>query len=103
VVIPANGLRLAAFGFTNGPIETFSLPRTTVLKAAVDQPNNVSAVLGQPRTGEVYGYLLGALPAAGFAITNSDAATATLTFTGQGWTGSFTGDAETCAVLLRPA
>ncbi len=102
-VIPADGSPLASFGYRNGPVQTFSLPRTTVLRTAVDQPNNVSAVVGQPPAPEVYAYLLRTLPAAGFTITGSDADASTLTFTGRGWTGSFTGDAQASAVLLRPA
>ena len=103
VLIPADGRPLAAFGFSNGPVLAFSLPRTTVLQTAVDQPNNVSAVLGQPPTPEVYAYLERSLPAAGFTITGRDAGASTLTFSGRGWTGSFTGDAQASAVLLRPA
>lgn len=94
---------MSSFGFANGPVGTFSLPRTTILRAAVDQPNNVTAILGQPSTTEVYAYLQRTLPAAGFTITDSDAGTSTLTFAGRGWTGSFTGDVSTCAVLLRPS
>ena len=101
--IPADGFPLSSFGFANGPVGTFSLPRTTILRTAVDQPNNVTAILGQPSTSEVYAYLQRTLPGAGFTITASDAGASTLTFAGRGWTGSFTGDAGTCAVLLRPS
>lgn len=102
MAVPADGLPLASFGFSNGPLQAFSLPRTTVLQTAVDQPNNVSAVLGQPPAPEVYAYLERNLPAAGFTITGSNAGANTLTFSGRGWTGSFTGDARASAVLLRP-
>ncbi len=101
-VIPADGVTLSSLGYRNGPTAEFSLPRTTVLTAMVDQADNVSAVLGRPSLGEVYAYLERSLPAAGFTITGQDAAAGTLTFRGRGWTGSFTGDDQACAVLLRP-
>jgi hypothetical protein len=102
VSIPSDGVRLAAFGYRNGPVEAFSLPTAAVLQAAVDQPNNVSAVLSRPAPAEIYAYLLRTLPTAGFTISGADQAAVTMTFTGQGWQGSFTGEAGTSAVLLRP-
>lgn len=101
--IPDDGLALVAFGYLNGPVSAFSLPRTTVLQAAVDQPNNVSVVISRPSATDVYAYLVRTLPTAGFTITDRDDTSATLTFSGLGWTGSFTGNTRTCAVLLRPA
>ena len=44
VSVPADGVTLAAFGFTNGPVREFSLPRSTVLASKVDQANNVTVV-----------------------------------------------------------
>lgn len=102
VAIPADGVLLSQFGYRNGPTGTFSLPRGSTLMAAVDQPDNVSAVLSTPAPVEVYGYLIRALPATGFTIEDRDAAAVTLTFAGHGWRGSLTGDAGTSAVLLRP-
>lgn len=102
VRIPADGVPLASFGFTNGPVREFSLPRTSTLKAVVDQTNNVTMVLISPTAPEAYAYLQRALPATGFTVTAENATTTTLTFTGHGWTGSFTGNPRAAAVLLRP-
>jgi hypothetical protein len=100
--IPADGITLAALGYLNGPTHQFSLPRTALITAKVDQPNNVVAVVSSPSPAELRSYLLRALPAAGFEITADQPATNTMTFAGQGWTGSFTGDDRASAVLLRP-
>jgi hypothetical protein len=100
--IPPDGIALAALGYLNGPIHEFSLPRTAVITAKVDQPNNVVAVVSSPSPVELRSYLLRALPAAGFEITADGSATNTMTFTGHGWSGSFTGDDRASAVLLRP-
>jgi hypothetical protein len=103
VSIPADGIALTAFGYTNGPVAQLSLPRTSTLVSKVDQPNNVVAVLSRPAPGEVADYLRRALPATGFTIDQDDRATVTMTFDGYGWTGSFTANADTSAVLLRPS
>ena len=100
--IPSDGITLAGLGYLNGPIHEFSLPRTAVITAKVDQPNNVVAVVSLPSPAELRSYLLRALPAAGFEITADRPATSTLTFAGHGWSGSFTGDDRASAVLLRP-
>ena len=102
VPIPADGISLAAYGYTNGPVQQFSLPRGSVLTARVDQTNNVAAVLSAPPAVEVLGYLRRTLPAAGFTVTREDVAQKSMTFTGYGWSGSFTGDDRVAAVLLRP-
>lgn len=102
VVAPDGGVLLGRFGFANGPTDSFSLPVSSLLTAVVDQPDNVSAVISRPAAIEVYDYLERSLPAAGFSITDQDAGTATMTFTGRGWRGSFTGDDQACAILLRP-
>jgi hypothetical protein len=100
--VQVDGVTLAALGYLNGPIEQFSLPRTAVITAKVDQPNNVAVVLSSPSPAEVASYLRRALPAAGFTITAEDTAAKTMTFTGNGWTGNFTGNSRASAVLLRP-
>ena len=100
--VPNDGVTLAALGYLNGPTEQFSLPRTTTITAKVDQPNNVAAVLSSPSPAEVASYLRRALPAAGFTITADGPAANTITFSGSGWDGSFTGDGGVSAVLLRP-
>jgi hypothetical protein len=99
---PADGITLADLGFLNGPIQQFSLPRTVVITAKVDQPNNVAVVVSSPSPFEVASYLRRTLPPAGFAITADDPAEKTMTFVGNGWSGSFTGDSRASAVLLRP-
>ncbi len=102
VPLPADGVSLRTFGYVFGPVDAFSLPRTTLLTASVDQADNVTVVLSDPPAVEVAAYLRRALPPAGFRITADDPAVSTLTFAGRGWTGSFTGDGATSAVLLRP-
>jgi hypothetical protein len=100
--IPSDGITLAALGYLNGPTQQFSLPRTAVIMAKVDQPNNVTAVVSSPSPAELRSYLLRSLPAAGFEITADRADANTLTFAGHGWNGNFTGDERASAVLLRP-
>ena len=100
--IPPDGITLAALGYLNGPIQVFSLPRTAVITAKVDQPNNVAAVVSAPPPAEMRSYFVRALPAAGFEITADRSEANTLTFVGHGWSGSFTGDDRASAVLLRP-
>ena len=100
--IPADGVPLTSFGFTHGPVRQFSLPRTGTLKAVVDQPDNVTMVLTSPTAPEAFAYLQRALPATGFTVTAENATETTLTFTGHGWQGSFTGIPRAAAVLLRP-
>jgi hypothetical protein len=106
VSVPPDGLPLEEFGFVNGPVAEFSLPRTTVFVVKVDQPNNVAAVMSTPPAAEVADYLRRSLPAGGFVITTDDRAASTLTFEGYGWSGSFTGASDPgnagSAVLLRP-
>jgi len=100
--IPSDGVTLAALGYLNGPIQQVSLPRTAVIMAKVDQPNNVTAVVSSPSPAELRSYLLRTLPAAGFQITADRPEANTLTFAGHGWNGNFTGDDRASAVLLRP-
>src|SRR5688500_6257548 len=90
VTLPADGLPLRDFGYSFGPLDAFSLPRGAVLVTSVDQADNVTAVLARPSAPDVADYLRRALPLAGFTVTADDAAGSTLTFTGQGWAGSFT-------------
>jgi hypothetical protein len=100
--LPADGVSLQALGFLNGPVQQFSLPRSAVLSATVDQANNVTAVLSTPSATEVAAYLRRALPVTGFTVVEDDPAGLAMTFSGHGWTGSFTGNETTSAVLLRP-
>jgi hypothetical protein len=100
--IPSGGVTLAELGYLNGPAQQFSLPSSAVIRAKVDQPNNVVAVVSSPSPVELSSYLRRALPAAGFMIIADSPATNTMTFTGHGWSGSYTGDERASAVLLRP-
>ena len=101
--LAADGVSLQTLGYVNGPVQQFSLPRSSVLIASVDQTNNVTAVLSQPPATEVAAYLRRTLPTTGFTIVDDDPAGLAMAFTGHGWTGSFTGNATTSAVLLRPS
>ena len=103
VTVPADGVTLQSLGFLHGPAQQFTLPRSTLISAAVDQTNNVTAVLATPPPADVAAYLRQALPATGFTITADDPEGPALTFAGYGWTGSFTASETTSAVLLRPA
>lgn len=103
VRLPADGVLLRDFGYVFGPLDAFSLPRTSVVSAAVDQADNVTVVLSAPSASAVTTYLRTALPAAGFTVTADDPATTTLTFTGHGWSGSVTGNARATGILLRLA
>lgn len=98
--VPPDGLALTAFGYSSGP-SGFSLPRGARLTAAVDQADNVVAVLSAPSPPEVAAHLRRTLPGAGFTLTDDPGGT-TLTFRGRGWTGSLTSGGGTTAVLLRP-
>ncbi len=102
VTIPADGVSLQMLGYLNGPVQQFSLPRSSVIIATVDQANNVTAVLSSPPAAEVAAYLRRSLPMAGFTLVKDDPAALATTFVGHGWTGSFTGNQTTSAVLLRP-
>jgi hypothetical protein len=103
VTVPADGVTLRSLGYLNGPVEQFTLPRTVLVSATVDQTNNVTAVLTSPPPTDVAAYLRRTLPATGFTITADDPEALALTFAGHGWTGSFTASATTSAILLRPA
>lgn len=88
-------------GFTYGPLGSFSLPRTVAISTRVDQPNAVTVVMAAPSLSSLADYLRRALPAGGYVITAQDPA-GTMTFTGQGWTGSVTGGDGVAAVTLSP-
>lgn len=103
VSIPPTGITLRNWGFTYGPLDAFSIPASAVVTDRVDQPNAVTVVMSAPSTAELTAYYRTALPAAGFTITADDAATDTLTFRGNGWTGVLTGTPDATAVSLRPA
>jgi len=102
VQVPADGVTLKQLGFTNGPADAFSLPRTSAIITSVDQPSGVTVVLSRPDPGELTAYLYRVLPETGFLITRADPAATTLVFTGFGWHGTFTGAGDTSAVILRP-
>lgn len=99
--IPADGVTLAELGFQNGPTDRVSLPRDVLFATSADQPNAVTLVIDRPSGEAVADYLRRSLPAAGFTI-GSDLGT-TLTFSGFGWAGSFTGSTDGSALVLRPA
>lgn len=111
VAIPADGVTLREFGFKNGPLDQFSVPRTTYLFSSADQPNNVTLIASFPSADDLLAYLRTSLPATGFTITADDPAVSTLTFTGHGWSGTVTAapghptpgtTAATLAITLRP-
>lgn len=100
--VPTDGVTLGQLGFTNGPLDTFSLPATLAISTRVDQPNAVTVVITSPTLSGLADYLRRALPATGYEITAQDPA-GTMTFSGHGWTGSVTGDDGVAAVTLSPA
>ncbi len=97
------GVTLRQLGFTNGPLDEFSLPSDLVVTTAVDQPNVVTIVLARPSPETVEDYLRATLPNQGFAIDARADAGKAMTFEGHGWTGAFTGTGATSAIVLRPA
>lgn len=97
-----SGLTLRQLRFTHGPLDDFTLPSGIEVSARVDQPNVVTIVLANPSPSEVEDYLRATLPAEGFTIDARAAAGQTMTFTGHGWTGAFTGTGPSSAVVLRP-
>ena len=103
VVVPADGVSLAMLGLTRGPVDRVYVPRSVLVSARVDQDNNVTLVLTSPSATDLAAYLRRTLPANGFTLTADDAASATLTFAGFGWIGTFTGSPRASALLLRPA
>ena len=101
VSVPADGLAISRFGVRNGPATAFSVPRDVVVTTTVDQPSGVTLVFSNPTPATFAGYLRRALPQTGFVVTH-DQPPATLTFSGYGWQGSFTGTGRSSAVTLRP-
>jgi hypothetical protein len=73
-----------------------------VVSTRVDQASGVTVVLSSPGPADLTRYLQRSLPATGFTVTAANPATRSLTFTGYGWRGSFTGTGDTSAVILRP-
>jgi hypothetical protein len=67
----------------------------------VDEPRAITVVLSAPAPREVADHLRQALPAAGFTVTGDDRDGATMTFSGFGWSGDFTGAGSVSAVVLR--
>lgn len=90
--VPADGVTLAQLGFEHGP-GYLSVPRGTSITTASDQENTVTLVTAAPSASELATYFRRALPATGFTVTGDrvEGSTATLTFEGDGWQGSFTG------------
>jgi hypothetical protein len=103
VSLPADGVSLSALGFENGPVDRVFVPVGAQVSSRVDQPNNVTVVLTAPPAADLLAFYRRTAVTNGFTVTADDAATTTLTFAGFGWTGTFTGDAQASALLLRPA
>ncbi len=103
VAVPADGVSLSALGFENGPVDRVFVPVGSELASRVDQTNNVTLVLTAPSAADLTTFYRRTATANGFTVTADDPATTTLTFTGFGWTGTFTGDRQASALLLRPA
>ena len=103
VALPADGVSLSALGFTTGPVDRVFVPIGAQVSSRVDQPNNVTVVMTSPPAAELTAFYRRTTAANGFTLTADDPATTTLTFTGFGWTGTFTGDSQASALLLRPA
>ena len=103
VSTPSDGVSLSALGFENGPVDRVFVPSGAQVSSRVDQTNNVTVVMTSPSAAELAAFYRSTTTGNGFALTGDDAATTTLTFAGFGWTGTFTGDAQASALLLRPA
>ena len=103
VSTPADGVSLSALGFENGPVNRVFVPVGAQLSARVDQANNVTVVLTAPSAAALVAFYRRTAVGNGFTVTGDDVATTTLTFAGFGWTGTFTGDTQASALLLRPS
>jgi len=103
VSVPADGVSLAALGFVNGPVDRVFVPYAARVSSRVDQTNNVTLVMTSPSAAELAAFYRRTATGNGFAVTGDDPATTTLVFSGFGWTGTFTGDRQASALLLRPA
>jgi hypothetical protein len=103
VSAPADGVSLAALGFVNGPVDRVFVPVGAQVGSRVDQPNNVTLVLLSPSAADLTAFYRRTATGNGFTVTADDPASTTLTFSGFGWTGTFTGDRQASALLLRPA
>ena len=103
VSVPADGVSLAALGFENGPVDRVFVPFGAEVGSRVDQTNNVTLVLTSPSAADLTTFYRRTATGNGFTVTADDPARTTLTFSGFGWTGTFTGDQQASALLLRPA
>ena len=103
VSVPADGVSLSALGFENGPVDRVFVPVGAEVSSRVDQTNNVTVVLTAPSAADLATFYRRTVAGNGFTVTGDDPATTTLTFAGFGWTGTFTGDRQASALLLRPA
>jgi hypothetical protein len=103
VSTPSDGVSLSALGFENGPVDRVFVPFGAQVGSRVDQTNNVTVVMTGPSAAELAAFYRRTTTGNGFTLTGDDPATTTLTFAGFGWTGTFTGDAQASALLLRPA
>lgn len=103
VSVPADGVSLSALGFENGPVDRVFVPVGAQVSSRVDQTNNVTVVMTAPSAADLAAFYRRTTVGNGFTVTADDPATTTLTFTGFGWTGTFTGDSQASALLLRPA
>jgi hypothetical protein len=103
VSVPPDGVSLSALGFENGPVDRVFVPVGAQVSSRVDQTNNVTVVLTAPSAADLTTFYRRTVAANGFTVTGDDPATTTLTFAGFGWTGTFTGDRQASALLLRPA
>ena len=97
-----SGLTLRQLGFSNGPLDQFSLPSELQISTRVDQPNVVTIVLAGPSPEVIEDYLRATLPTEGFAIDAQAADGQAMTFEGHGWSGGFTGTGANSAVVLHP-
>ena len=103
ISVPADGVSLSALGFENGPVDRVFVPVGAQVSSRVDQSNNVTVVMTFPHAAELQAFYRRTTVENGFTITADNPATTTLTFAGFGWTGTFTGDSQASALLLRPA
>jgi hypothetical protein len=103
VSAPADAVSLSALGFVNGPVDRVFVPYGAQVSSRVDQSNNVTLVMSAPSAADLAAFYRRTTTGNGFTVTGDDPGAATLTFSGFGWTGTFTGDRQASALLLRPA
>lgn len=101
VPVPEDGITFAELGFSHGPVQAWSLPRSATITQRIDQPNQLTMQLSSPDPATVVGYLVRALRPAGITVAqfHISGASSALIAEGYGWRGSVVGAGESLTLL----